>query len=399
MSRQFSGGNRVSGGSRVSGGARPSGGAARQFSGGRAASGYRGTAGGFTARHAIGATASRGAMTASRGAMMARGATGGVARVGAANSFSNRYGLNRAGGVGLGGNRLASVNRSVTSINNFNRYGYGGYGNRFGYGYGRYGYGYGRYGYGNRFGYGLGFGYPYFGFGYPYLGFGYGYPYFGYGLGGYGYGLGGYGYGGYGGYGGYYGGYGGYGGYGYPYGSSYASGVALVDSQPPAAGDYATLGDLAFKQGRYDEAIQNWQHALVDDPQNAGLVMLMGQAFFAKGSYDEAAGAVQQGMQMLPQDKWGIVVQNYGDLYGNTQAFTDQLRALEAAVKQQPDSPALRFLLGYQYAFIGYPPHAVRELDQALKLNPQDQIASQLRDLMRGKLGPAAAPPQVVPGT
>jgi len=152
------------------------------------------------------------------------------------------------------------------------------------------------------------------------------------------------------------------------------------------------MGDQAFRDGQYDAAIRNWQHALLDDPSNAGLVMLLGQAYFAKGSYDEAAGAVQQGMQMLPQDKWGAVVENRRELYGNDQAYANQLRALEAAAKEQPDSPALRSLLGYHYAFLGYPQQAVREIDQTLKLNPKDEVARHLRDFVGGTAGAGGAP-------
>jgi tetratricopeptide (TPR) repeat protein len=157
------------------------------------------------------------------------------------------------------------------------------------------------------------------------------------------------------------------------------------------------LGDQAFKDGKYDDAIRNWQHAMVDDPQNGGLVMLLAQAYFAKGNYDEAAGAVQHGMQLLPQDKWGVVVQNFKELYGNNRTYTNQLRALEAARTKQ-NSPALRFLLGYHYAYLGFPQQAVRELEKALKLNPQDELARQLRDLMKAELGPAVKPgPDLAP--
>jgi len=283
---------------------------------------------------------------------------------------------------------------SVSNVNNFNRFSYAGNANRFGYGGGLGGLGYGGLGYGG-LGYGglggLGYG-GLGGLGYGGLGgLGYG------GLGGFGYGLGGLG--GYGGYGGGYGG-GGYGGGGYGgggyggggYGGS-AYGSTGTPPVPPPTADigFASLGDQAFKEGNYDDAIHHWQHALVDDPHNGTLVMLLGQAYFAKGHYDEAAGAVQHGMQMLPQDKWGLVVEHFRELYASNQTYTNQLRALEAARKKDA-SPAIHFLLGYHYAYLGHPQQAVRELEKALKLHPQDHFAAQLRDLMQGKLTPAGRP-------
>ena len=294
---------------------------------------------------------------------------------------------------------------NISNVNNFNRFSYAGNAGRYGYGgnrgYGGLGYGglgYGGLGYGG-LGYGgLGYGgLGYGGLGYGGLGYGgLGYGGFGYGLGGLGYGLGGLGgYGGYGGYGG--GGYGG-GGYGGSYGSTYVP-INDPNAMPPAAAipqsadiDFASQGDQAFKAGHYDDAIHHWQHALVDDPQNGALVMLLGQAYFAKGHYDEAAGAVQHGMQMLPQEKWGMVVEHYRELYASNQTYTDQLRALEAARKKDA-TPATYFLLGYHFAYLGHPLQAVRELEKALKLHPQDHFATQLRDLMQSKLTPAGDPP------
>jgi tetratricopeptide (TPR) repeat protein len=117
----------------------------------------------------------------------------------------------------------------------------------------------------------------------------------------------------------------------------------------------------------------------------------------ATGKFEEAAGATQMAMQMLPKEQWGVVVSNYKDLYGNVQDYTDQLRALERAVKDKPDNPPLRFLLGYHYAYLGFAKEAVDQLDRGLKLMPQDEGAKQLRDVMRAKLpkpdAPAAAPP------
>ncbi len=320
--------------------------------------------------------------------------------------FGNRYGLGgyRYGGYGIG--------RGF----GLGRYGYG-YGRGFGWGglgWGRYGYGRGLYGWGRRFGYG--FGYPFFGFGWRgilgsllYGGYG--------GYGGYGYG----GYGGYG-YGGYGGGYGGYGyGYGYPsysysnygypsYGYGYTDNsnlypvsTTLVGTDPtvttqvpdtgvidnsttPAVGGFSEQGEAAFKSGDFKGAEYAWRHAVVDDPQNPVLVMMLSQSLFANGKFDEAAGATQAAMQQLPKDQWGVVVTNYKDLYGSMQSYTDQLRALEKATKEKPDNPALRFLLGFHYAYLGFPQQGITQLDKAVKLAPQDEMAKQLRTQLQTKL-------------
>ena len=126
---------------------------------------------------------------------------------------------------------------------------------------------------------------------------------------------------------------------------------------------------------------------LVDEPNNAGLMMMTAQALFQTGKWTQAAAATELAMGALPEDKWGAVVQNYTQLYGNAGDFTNQLKALEAAVKAKPDDPALRFLLGFQYGYLKYPKQAVDELGKAVKLEGRDPAARKLHDLFAAKTG------------
>jgi len=328
------------------------------------------------------------------------------------NSFANRNGLgnlswnhsnhgnwnNWKGSRGWNNSHHFNRNYWNGNWSNYRRNSYWfGFGSPFGNSWNRWGHGYRR---------------PWYGYSYS--------PWFGYGLG---YGLWGFGYGGYGGY-----------GYGYPYYSyspvysysttyypAYATdttapayvtdptavaaadddaALAAAQQDPNAAAnsdgtDYASMGEIDFKGGRYQEAVRDWRHALVEDPGNPGLVLMMAQALFQTGQWEEAAGAVQYALRALPQDKWGAVVSNYSQLYGNVSDYTTQMRALEKARNEKQDNPAIRFLLGYHYAFLGYPKEAVRELDAGMAAAPKDEVALKLRDMMAVKaglptIGPAA---------
>ena len=160
---------------------------------------------------------------------------------------------------------------------------------------------------------------------------------------------------------------------------------------------FTEQGEAAFKAGDYKAAVYAWRHAIIDDQQNPVLLMLLAQSMFATGNFEEAAGATQSAMQMLPKDKWGVVVGNYKELYGNVQDYTDQLRALEKAVKDKPENPALRFLMGFHYAYLGFPKEAVDQLDKVVKIQPQDEMAKALREEMRAKLPKPIAPPVLPP--
>ena len=377
----------------------------------------RSTSGSFVANH----------FSANHGA--SGGSLGGHHTAASGTSFSTRH-FGASGSSGIGGHTATSGglgklfsarhsqgfagNRGNTSVvNNYNSFGsrYGGFG-------------------GNNWG-SRSFGY---GFGYPYLGYSYGlgrglFSSLLYGVGGYGYG--GYGYNrfGYGGFGGYgnnwgYGGYGSGNGYAYnPYCSAttqyvsygpgttspitYASASPAISTaafplpQNPSpsgndttanAGGFADKGEAAFKAGDYKGAVYAWRHAVIDDSQNPVVLMLLGQALFATGKFEEAAGATQSAMQTLPKEQWGVVAKNYKELYGSVQDYTDQLRALEKSVSDKPDDLAQRFLLGFHYAYLGYPQQAVDQLDKLLKAAPSDEMAKQLRDEMRSKLPKPVAP-------
>ncbi len=173
----------------------------------------------------------------------------------------------------------------------------------------------------------------------------------------------------------------------------------LAAEQDPAAlgQDFATLGEQEFRGGRYASAVRTWRHALVDEPGNGGLMLLMAQALFATAQYDEAAGAVQLGMQMLPVEKWGTVVEHYRELYPKIGDYTTQLRALEKLRDEKPEDPAFRFLLGYHYGFLGYPKQGLKQLDKCGEVAPQDELAKKLQERMQVLLNPKSVPPKPMP--
>ena len=160
---------------------------------------------------------------------------------------------------------------------------------------------------------------------------------------------------------------------------------AKSDQQAAQSNDryeFARQGEEAFKGRDYAVAIRAWRHAVVDDPRNGGVLLRLAQALFATGEYDEAAGATQQALTVLPEGKWQSEANSTMTLYVNPQDYNDQLKGLEAAVKGNPDDPALRFELAFQYAFSNRRAEAARELDKLLQIAPQDQIGLRLRDLM-----------------
>jgi tetratricopeptide (TPR) repeat protein len=159
-----------------------------------------------------------------------------------------------------------------------------------------------------------------------------------------------------------------------------AAAKTVVETYP-----FARQAEEAFGARDYKGAVRNWRHAVVDEPNSGPLVLRLAQALFAAGEYGEAAGATEQALMLLSEEKWQSEVSNAAKLYGAPQDYKDQLKGLEKAVKENPDDPALRFELGFQYGFSGRRAEALRELDRLLQIAPQDQLGKRLRVLMAGK--------------
>ena len=307
----------------------------------------------------------------------------------------------RVAGQSLGGNTINLNNHTVNLANNnyqpaFNRHSqYRGYWNGNYGGYGGYGGGYGR-GFGNGFGGGFGSGLG-FGLGSS-LGFGLGSGYGGYGWGG--------GYGGYGGYGyrplgwglgawglgslAYNSGYLGYGNpyYNNSYGSygnySYAQPIPVVysTSQVVTTPNAVTtceqsLDDAiaAFKQNDYDASLDLINKGLHQCPDDSVMHEFRALVLFAKGDYQQAASTIHSVLAVGPGWNWTTL----SSLYPSVSAvYTPQLRSLEAFTKEHPQDGAARFLLAYHYMADGYPDAAERQLQQVVKLVPNDRVAADM---------------------
>ena len=267
--------------------------------------------------------------------------------------------------------------------------GFRGYGPRYGY----YGWGYPYYGYGLGLGLGLGLGYGLAGgYGYP----AYGYPYYGYSDPAY-------------------------------YSATPAPSAAAASSNPTSIStsvvtaaasappqeiptpdaksvarsrEFAERGEIEFRVGDYEGSIYSFRHAIVDDPGNPFVTLQLGQALFASGKYEEAAGAIQAGLHQLPKEEWGSFVTRYQDYYGNPQEYTHQLRMLEKAISGKPSSPALHFLAGYHYGYLGFFKPSIEQLNKAVQLEPRDEMSKQLKDVMKKRMTKTDAlplPPAPVP--
>ena len=159
----------------------------------------------------------------------------------------------------------------------------------------------------------------------------------------------------------------------------------------PAPNDQAmSLFDTA-RQAFYDQdyptALKTVEQALAILPNDAVLNEFRGVTLFAMKRYKDAAGVVYAVLSVGPGWDWTTL----SALYANVDTYTEQLRALRDYVRANPNDPAARFLLAYQYLTCGSNDAAAAQLKEVVKLNPQDALSAQLLQGLGDKEPPAAA--------
>jgi len=175
----------------------------------------------------------------------------------------------------------------------------------------------------------------------------------------------------------------------YDYANPYCEPTAVEYSQPiettaalPDPNASATMVAVseserarnAFYGGDYTTALEYVDRALANSPSDPVLHEFRALCLFALHRYKDAAGTLYAVLSVGPGWDWTTM----SGLYPNVDVYTQQLRALEDYVRENPDSPDGRFVLAYQYMTDGHPDAAARQLKEVIRLVPNDQVSRQL---------------------
>jgi len=148
----------------------------------------------------------------------------------------------------------------------------------------------------------------------------------------------------------------------------------------------------AFKAGDFQRALDLTDQVLKDTPNVPVVHEFRALCLFALKRYDEAAAVDYAVLSAGPGWNWSTLV----GLYPDVDTYTNQLRAIEASVRANPNSPATQFLLGYHYLVEGHPDAAASQFEKVTQLQPSDQLsASFVKALKKVSEQPAVQPAQV----
>jgi len=159
--------------------------------------------------------------------------------------------------------------------------------------------------------------------------------------------------------------------------------TADFEAEPADGGDFASpepespefeAAMDSFQSGDYDSALSRIDAALKKLPNDAALHEFRALVLFAKREFTQAAAAVHAVLAVGPGWDWTTL----SSLYPDDNAYTSQLRSLEAYRKENPQDAAAHFLLAYHYLTCGHLEAATKELEKVVEIIPSDEVAVRL---------------------
>ncbi|QDU85556.1 Tetratricopeptide repeat protein [Planctomycetes bacterium Pla163] len=128
-----------------------------------------------------------------------------------------------------------------------------------------------------------------------------------------------------------------------------------------AADRYLTLGDRAFRDARYDDAVDSYAKAVELAPDEPVLKVLLADALFAVGDYGSAADAMRRALQDDPLLARTEVDKR--EFYSEPRAFDRQLAVAELYLAEHPADSDARLILAINLLFSGSPASALDLLE------------------------------------
>ncbi len=169
--------------------------------------------------------------------------------------------------------------------------------------------------------------------------------------------------------------------------SSTVQGATATAELAPAAAPSDAAFDAAlatFKKGNYAAALTGCDKAIKLAPSDSVIHEVRALTLFALGRYPEAAATLNAVLAVAPGMDWTTL----SGLYGSVDAYTDQLRKLEAFCRANPDNAAGSFVLAYHYLVGGYADMAAEALRVVVARQPGDVVAKRLLDSLEGESNP-----------
>ena len=150
-----------------------------------------------------------------------------------------------------------------------------------------------------------------------------------------------------------------------------------LELEPNLAEMLVARAYIAFAQQQYGEAIDFARKAIERKWNCDGAYDVLGRALFSSGRLQEAADLVERAVEANGDDYYTYVpflnaLGAIGDKEGQRKLRGREMKVLENQLELVPEDMRARILLAVDYAELGRPEDAIRELKKAVALRPND---------------------------
>ena len=142
-------------------------------------------------------------------------------------------------------------------------------------------------------------------------------------------------------------------------------------AQTASTRDLLKAGVQLYDEGKYDQALANYQQVLAAEPANDAARAELALTYNALGRNEEAKTACEQLLKRNPSTSVGPTLYvTYGNSLDALGQFKQAEQAYREGMKRYPDSYALYYNLGVAQAGQRQYPAAIASLQQAVARNP-----------------------------
>lgn len=151
--------------------------------------------------------------------------------------------------------------------------------------------------------------------------------------------------------------------------------LGVITESPNSWIAYDGYGYFLFRNGRYDEAIINYEKILKITPENISAINNMAAMFLLKHDFEKAAYYLEKASMIAPDS---AVFANTGSLHYLTRNFSKALDMYERAVRLEPDNYQWMAYLADTYKYLPdkksmadfYFRNAIRAARKDIEINP-----------------------------
>ncbi len=153
----------------------------------------------------------------------------------------------------------------------------------------------------------------------------------------------------------------------------------------PDARTYYHKGNLYFERGNYEKAIENYNMAIILNPNFSEAYFARGLAYYHLKNYDKAAADYTKALELDPNNP--VIYNNRGDCYYRKQDFERAIKDYDKAITLNPKYLKAYYNRGLAYACLENYESAIDDFSKVIELNPNFAEAYHVRGLAYDYMG------------